>query len=731
MPGQGSTGINRRRALLLGAAALGGGLLRPTGAALARDSRPWGPYPPTAIEPVADRYGEVVVEDPYRWLEADIRGSERLRTWTTAQNATADAYLGSLDGRDRIRARLDALFDIETVGPLSNAGGFQFFLRRGRSEEQASLWVRQGERGEAQRLLDPARWSDAGTTALAGFAVSQNGRYVAYAQQASGSDWRVWRVLDRESGDTLSDEIRWNKYSNVFWSPDGAGFYYTRFPEPEALYLSSNSGQQLYFHRLGDPQDLDRLIYEDPANPDYMFIGQLSEDGRYLVVNTGYAGGGATLLYKDLNRPQADFVSVDLGPVEALAGSHFVGAQGTTLYILTSIGAPNGRLVSVDAARPGEAPREVVAEGRYPLRSVLRSGDRLFLRYLEDGSDRLATQSLTDGARREVVLPGPGVVQGLTSAAAGSVYYQYSGFGQPLTTYRYDTSRGRSVVIDQPQGPVVPSDYQVEQTIVTARDGNRVPLFLACRKGLKKDGDAPTILYGYGGFGAAYPPDFRPEQVAWMDLGGVFAIAALPGDGVYGEVSHRAGALANKPAVFDAFNDCAQHLIDAGLTRPDRLAAFGYSNGGLLVGGAVARRPDLYAVALPTVGVLDMLRFPQFTNGRLWIREYGDPQDPALFPILHGYSPYHAVSAGQRYPALLIGTGDTDDRVAPMHSFKYAARLQTLADPARPVLLTIDKDSGHGAGNSRSKTAKAAADRLAFAAHHLGLAVPDRFAVPR
>lgn len=713
--------LNRRRALLLGAAT-GASLLCPT-VASARSKPPWGVYPPTPMEPVIDLYGEVAVEDPYRWLEADIRTSSRVQAWTAAQNTVSDAYLQGLEGREQIRARLDALFDIETIGPITVAGQAHFFMRRASGEEQSSLWVRQGEGSEAHRLLDPAQWSADGTAALAGHAVSPDGRYVAYARQDAGSDWRVWRVLDRQTGQTLMDDIRWNKYSSVFWAADGSGFYYARFPQPDALFLSGNSGQQLYFHRLGDHQDADALVYEDKANPDYMFIGQLSADGRYLLINTGYAGGGLTLLCKDLARPDAGFAPIDIGPAEPLAGNYFIGSRGATLYVLTSVGAANWRLVSVDAKRPGEI-KEVVPERDFPLRAALLAGDTLILKYLTDGSDTLVSRSLRNGRERAISLPGFGVVQGLSHAAQpGQIYYQYSGFGQPLTTYRYDVARRRSVIVDKPQGPVEPSDYQVEHMVVTARDGNRVPVFIASRKGLARRGDAPTILYGYGGFGASYPPDFRPEQVTWMDMGGVFAIVALPGDGVYGEASHRAGMLANKPAVFDAFNDCAAHLIASGYTRPERLAAFGYSNGGLLVGGAVARRPDLYAAAMPTVGVLDMLRFTQFTNGRLWIREYGDPQDAALFPVLYGYSPYHAVVQGGRYPALLIGTGDTDDRVAPMHSFKYAARLQALADPSRPVLLTVDKNSGHGAGNSRSQTAKGAADRLAFAAHHLGLTI--------
>ena len=716
--------FNRRRFLLLSGAATAAAAW-PGRALHAAEPAAWGAYPATPVEPVLDTYAGVEVADPYRWLEADIRTSSRVADWVAAQNRVSAPYLARLEGRSAIGARTDALDEIELIGTPTVAGGRLFHTRRLAGEEQASLWMRRSDGGEPERLIDPADWSAGGDAALADFEVSDDGRHVAYAVQTAGSDWRTWRVFDVDARRTLeTDEIRWNKYAGVVWAPDGSGFYYTAFPAPDsnALYLAGNRNLQLRFHRLGDPQADDRLVYEDPANPDWLFIGRLSADGRFLMINTGYTGGGAQLLWKDLTVEGAEFTQVELGPFESLSGNRFVGSIGSRLFVMTNIGAPNRRLMAIDVDRAQGEPTEILPEGDQPLVSVTLIGSRLYAQRLDHGQYRLSIHDLDGNAAGEIPLPGPGRVRGPRRGAHDDeVVYQFSGYAQPYTTYRHDVARGVSVIVDQPSGPIDPDAYVVERVMVETRAGMTLPVFLGYRRGAIVPGDTPLILYGYGGFGDWYPPDFRSEQVAWMDMGGVFAIAALPGDGTYGQAFHRAGMLENKPAVFDAFNDCAEHLIRTGYTRPERMAAFGYSNGGLLVGGAVARRPDLYAAAMPTVGVLDMLRFPAFTNGRLWIREYGDTQDPEMFPILHGCSPYHAVVDGQAYPALLIGTGDTDDRVAPMHSFKYAARMQALADPSNPVLLTVAMDAGHGAGNSRTKTAAAAADRLAFAARHLGL----------
>jgi prolyl oligopeptidase len=686
-------------------------------------------YPSAAAAPVSDDYHGVKVSDPYRWLEADIRTSPRVRDWVAAENKLSRTYLDAIPQRGAILRRLDALSNIEAVSAPIVAGGKQFFYRRGPGEEQSSYWLRAGEGGPARKLLDPVRWSADSSSALAAVAVERRGRLVAYAVQDAGSDWRTWHVVDAASGRDLPDAIRWNKFSDAFWDRDGSGLYYTRFPEPQAgsEYSAGNSGEQLYYHRLGAPQSADRLVYEDKANSDYMFIGSLSEDGRYLIINTGYNGGGATILYKDL-RGTGGFVPLFPENADGLTSNRFVGARGSTLYFLSTAEAPNGRLIAVDLSRPGTRPTTLIEQSRYPLVAISYAGRRFFAQYLEDAKARVHVFDERGGPVGEVALPGPGTARGFTGRHdVRSVYFDYASFATPFSVYRYDIASGRTSLVLRPQGPVDPSLYQIDQVFFTARDGKRIPMFLAYRKGLTRTGETPTLLYGYGGFNLSFPPDFRPEQVGWMDMGGIFAFPALPGGGEYGDAWHAAGMLERKPAVFDAFVDAAQYLIDQGYTKPSRLAILGYSNGGLLIGAVVAKRPDLFAVAFPTVGVLDMLRFPQFTNGRLWEVEYGDPQDPAMFPVLRGYSPYHNIVPGRRYPAMLIGTGDTDDRVAPAHSFKYAARMQAEGAPDNPVLLEVETKAGHGAGTSRSHVVAAAADRLAFALKNLGFELPADF----
>lgn len=672
---------------------------------------------------------EATAADPFLRLERDIRADVELRAWVAAQNGRSRAYLDAIAERPAIAARLDALSDIAILSAPRVAGGRHFYRRRDAGEEQASLHVRDGEAGEVRRLLDPIAWAADGSAALAGFAVDRQGRHVAVARQEAGSDWRSWHVIDVESGQRLADDVRWNKFADIVWDAAGEGFYYTRFPSPgdADVFLAGNRGLQLYHHRLGDPQSADRLVYEDRDNPDHLFAPALSPDGRYLFISYGYTGGGPRLLMRDL-LSDGPFVPLFAGDASPLTTIRFVGSDGPRLFFLTNIDAPNRRLVMVDADDPEAAPVSLIPERRFPLQDVAHAGGRFFAQYLEDAKSRVLVFDEGGRPTGEVDLPEPGLARGFNGDDdSGAVYFEYSTFARPFAVHRYDIAAGRTVPVEHPEGPVDPSAYHVEQRAFTARDGKRITMFVARRADLADGKPAPVLLYGYGGFGLSFPPDFRPEQVTWMDMGGIFAFPALPGGGEYGRAWHEAGRLENKPAVFDAFIDAADYLIGQGLADPARIAAFGYSNGGLLVGAAVARRPDLFAVSLPTVGVLDMLRFPMFTNGRLWATEYGDPADPAMFPILAGYSPYHTIRPGLRYPATLVGTADTDDRVYPAHSFKYAARLQADADPANPVLLNVESNSGHGAGTRRSQVVASAADRLAFTLHMMGMTLPPDF----
>ena len=685
-------------------------------------------YPDSRPGQTIDDYHGIRVLDPYRWLEADIRNTPEIRSWVDAQNALSRRYLDGLPQRKAIHARLEALSNIEAESAPRFAGPWQVYLRRGVGEEQYSLWARAGDDGAPRRLVDPARLRADGTAALAGFEVERSGRYLAYVVQEAGSDWRTWHVLDIASGRTLDDRVAWNKFSGVSWDPRGKGFYYTRFPEPQTSeqYLAANRGIGLYYHRVGTAQSRDRLVYRNDAHPDYLFAGALSGDGRHLLVSSGYVGGGPQLLYRKGRR----FVSLFPPTDNSLLSYRFIDADGDVLYFITNADAPNGRLIALDLRHREQAPATVIAEADSPLLSVVRVGSRFVASYLQDAKARIRIYDARGNASGEVPLPGPGSIQSLGAGPDGhSLYYQFSGFATPPTLYRHDLATAQTSLLRASPAPVVPADYRTEQVFFTARDGKRIPMFLAYRKERVRNSDTPVLLYGYGGFGLSFPPDFRPEQVAWMDMGGMFAFPVLPGGGEYGEAWHRAGMLQNKPAVFDAFIDAAGYLIDQGYTQPRRLAIFGYSNGGLLVGAAMTRRPDLFAVALPTVGVLDMLRFPHFTNGALWAVEFGSPDDPKMFPVLRGYSPYHNIVPGRRYPATLVTTGDTDDRVYPAHSFKFAARLQAEAAPGSPVLLSVEANAGHGAGTRRSQVIDSAADRLAFTLQQLGMTLPPAFPV--
>ena len=680
-------------------------------------------YPETRIAVVTDRYGDVAVDDPYRWLEADARSSAEVRGWVEQQNGYARRYLDSLESRRAIVDRLDQLTDIDQLSAPMVAGGLHFYLRRAAGEEQASYWVREGDAGPARKLIDPGKWSTDGSVALAAAVPSHDGRRVAFALQQGGSDWRTWHVIDVRSGTVLPDAIRWNKFSSISWDADGSAFYYTRFPAPAAgeEFRAGNTGAQFYRHRIGDPQDADTFIYENRLAPDHMFIGRASDDGRFLIVNSGYNGGGADVRVRSAET--GAFESLFPGKKGATTSFRYVGQRGSSLLFLTNQDAPNGRVVAVDMRDPKRTARVVIAEAAWPLVTVSTAGGRIFAQYLEDAKSKVLMFDSAGKSPREVRLPAMGTAAGF-SGTAGGVYFSFSSFAIPTTVYRYDVGTGKASVVARPDAPLSTDDYRVEQVFFTARDGKRIAMYLASRKSTPWTRDTPVLLYGYGGFNLSFSPDYRPEQVAWMDAGGLFAFPTLPGGGEYGEAWHRAGMLERKPAVFDAYADAAEYLIGRGYTRPGRLAAFGYSNGGLLVGAAMTRRPDLFAVALPTVGVLDMLRFPEFTNGRLWGVEYGLPTDPGMFPVLRGYSPYHRVAAGTRYPATLVSTGDTDDRVYPAHSFKFAARLQSVAEPGRPVLLTVAPKAGHGAGMPRSQVVAGAADRIAFTLENMSVALP-------
>lgn len=681
-------------------------------------------YPETATVDQVDSYetpdGTEEVADPYRWLEADVRVSDDVADWVRAQQAVTNSYLENLPGRTRIAERLAELWNYERYGLPAERGGRYFFTRNDGLQNQSVLMVQDGLDGEARALIDPNTWSDDGTTALAGSVASDDGSLVAYLVQEGGSDWRTIRVIDVESGDVLEDTVRWVKFSPLSWAKDGSGFFYSRYPEPVQgeEFTSLNLNQAIYFHAIGTDQSDDRLIIADPDTPETSWRGSVSDDGRYLVINSSQGTDGNGVWILDLDAEGAEPVEV----FEGFANNHsYAGNVGETFFFLTDLDAPNQRVVAVDLADPA-ARRDVIEEGDYPITGANHVGGHLIIETMRDVASAVSVHDLDGALVREVELPGLGVAAGFDGRPGSpETFYSFSSFNQPGALYRYDVETGESTVFRAPELTFDPEDYVVSQVFFDSTGDVRVPMFIVHHRDVVPDGTRPTLLFGYGGFNIPMRPGFDVRRLQWMEMGGVFALANIRGGSEYGRDWHDGGRLANKQNVFDDFINAAEHLIEMGWTSAENLAIEGRSNGGLLVGAVINQRPDLFAAALPGVGVMDMLRFNHFTAGRFWVSDYGSPQDPEMFAVLRAYSPYHNIREGEDYPAVLITTADTDDRVVPGHSFKYAAALQAGETGPAPTLIRIETSAGHGAGTPVSKLIEETADKWAFIAFHTGL----------
>lgn len=572
-------------------------------------------------------------------------------------------------------------------------------------------------------LLDPNGWATDGATALAQWMPSPDGRYLAYAVQNSGSDWRNLYLLDVDTGQRLPDELPWAKFTQIAWDKEGRGFFYSRFPIPPdgAAYQAANRNQALYYHHVGTAQDKDRLVYATPARPDLSHEGLVTGDGRWLVITSRRGlGAGREVHVQSLTQDKAPIRSLVRG-----LGSQwrFVGSRGNDLYFLTDAKASAVRLVRVNALRPRQRPVVIVAQKAAPLAGASLVGDRFILAYQVDGQI-VAEVATLDGDRIiDVPLPGSGAAAGFAGQSGDpETFFSFQGFVTPGSIYRFDTATLTFSLFAQPDLPFDPADYGVEHVVYPSRDGTPIPMTLIRRKSLARAGRAaPTILYGYGGFNISLTPGYLASRMAWVQRGGVYAIANLRGGGEFGKAWHDAGRGANKQNVFDDFIAAGEWLIAHRITPRHGLAAEGRSNGGLLVGAVVNQRPDLFAAALPAVGVMDMLRFDRFTSGRYWTDDYGSPAKADDFRRLYTYSPYHNIRSGVDYPAILVSTGDTDDRVVPAHSFKYAAALQAADLGAKPRLLRVDSRAGHGGGKPLDKLIEEAADNYAFAAYFTGL----------
>jgi prolyl oligopeptidase len=678
-------------------------------------------YPESFRGDHVDHLHGVEVADPYRWLE--VLDSDQTQAWIAAQNKLTFDYLGQIPAREGIRQRITELWNFEKWSVPFKRGRRIFYTRNDGLQNQGALYWQDSLDGEPRLLLDPNTLSEDGTVALTDYSVSKDGRLLAYGLSAAGSDWQEWRVRDVESGRDLDDHIRWVKFSGVAWMPDGRGFFYSRYDEPAegATYSGANYYQKLSYHRLGTPQSADELIYERSDHKEWGFIPQVTEDGRYLIF-TVWQGTHREVgvFYKELDPAGCPIVEL-LNEFDA--AYTFVGNDGHIFYFMTDLDAPNQRLIAIDVKRPDRSEwHEIIAESTDVLEATSLVFNRFVASYLHDASSLVKIFDLEGHQVDQVELPGLGTVAGFAGRRDDpQTFFLYSSFTSPETIYRYDVSNGRSAVFRRPLVRFNPDDYTTRQVFYESKDGARVPMFLTYRNGLALNEDTPVLLNGYGGFNISRTPAFAIGPLAWLEMGGVFALANLRGGGEYGKQWHEAGQKLDKQNVFDDFIAAAEWLIKQGYTSSAKLAIEGGSNGGLLIGACMSQRPDLFGACLPAVGVLDMLRFHKFTIGWAWVSDYGSPDDPEEFEALLAYSPYHNLRGGTAYPPTLVTTGDHDDRVFPGHSFKFAAALQAAQGGPAPVLIRIETRAGHGTGKPTGKIIEEIADRWAFLVQALGM----------
>jgi prolyl oligopeptidase len=682
-------------------------------------------YPTTRHGEQVDEYHGVKIADPFRWLEDD--NSAETKAWVEAENKVTFAFLDTIPERPRIRERLTKLWDYERFSVPYKRGGRYFFQHNSGLQNQRVLMVADSLDAAPRALLDPNTLSTDGTVALAGYDVSDDGTLLAYGLSRAGADWEEWRVRDVETGRDRDDLVEWVKFSGASWMKDGSGFFYSRFdaPAPGEERKGVVEFQKLYFHKLGTKQGDDVLIYERRDHPDWGFHGGVTDDGRWLVIHA--TQGTETknrIFYKDLADAKSPVVEL-LGDFDA--SYDFIDNDGTTFFFKTNLSAPRGRVIAIDTAQPARANwREIVPQSGDSLTGANVVNARFICTYLHDAHSIVKILSTDGKSVRELPLPGIGTAGGFGGKWSDTeTFYSFTSFTVPGTIYRLDMVTGASSVFREPRVDFHPGDFETRQIFFKSKDGTRVPMFITHRRGLVPDGSAPVLLYGYGGFNISLTPSFSVTELVWMEMGGVFAMANLRGGGEYGIEWHEAGIKARKQNVFDDFIAAAEWLVENKYTSPEKLAIQGGSNGGLLVGACMTQRPELFAAALPAVGVMDMLRFHKFTIGWAWKSDYGSAENANDFPALHAYSPLHNLKSGMRYPATLISTADHDDRVVPAHSFKFAARLQECqAAEGPPVLIRIETKAGHGSGKPITKIIEEKTDELGFLVRVLRMKTP-------
>jgi len=673
-----------------------------------------------------DDYHGTKVADPFRWLE-DVDSADTA-AWVGSQNQTTFSFLATIPEREAIKQRLTELYNYPRYSLPNKEGGRYFYTFNTGLQNQSPLYVKDSLKSEGRIIIDPNKLSADGTVALTTTAPSKDGQWLGYGIAASGSDWNEFRVKSIATGEDTADVIKWVKFSGFNWTKDSKGFFYSRYPEPQKganTTFSDLANQKVYYHRLGTPQSEDRLIYEDPANPKRGWGGVVTDDGRYLLI---YGSEGTDprnrLYYVDLKDGQKPDLS---GPVVKLidvieADYTVIGNDGSRLIVQTDLDAPRRRIISIDLANPDKSNwRTLVPESRNVIQSSGVIGGRIVVHYSEDVKSRLAVFALDGKPQGDIALPGIGTVGSISgNHDEPEMFFSFTSFVYPTTNFRSDVTTLQTEVFQAPKVAFDPSLYETRQEFYTSKDGTRVPMFITARKGIKLDGTHRTHLYAYGGFNISVTPAFSPGTVAWLEFGGIYAVANIRGGGEYGREWHTAAIKENRQRAYDDFIAAGDYLVSRGYTTHGRLMISGGSNGGLLMGAVINQRPDLARVALPAVGVMDMLRFQKFTIGWAWASDYGSSDDPAGFKYLSAYSPLHNVKAGATYPAVLVTTADHDDRVHPGHSFKYAAAMQAAnPSPKYPTYIRIETKAGHGAGKPVSKIIEETADRFAFGLHFL------------
>nr|WP_133639549.1 prolyl oligopeptidase family serine peptidase [Sphingobacterium paludis] len=670
------------------------------------------PYPKTEKIDHNDNYFGTVVNDPYRWLEDDR--SENTKKWVAAENDVTEDYLAQIPFREAMRERLENLWNFEKVTAPFEEGAYTYYYKNDGLQNQYVLYRKKGEDGKEEVFLDPNKFSEDGTTSLAGVSFSKDGSLAAYQISEGGSDWRKVILLDAAKNQVIGDTLIDVKFSGLAWHGN-EGFYYSSYDKPkDGSVLSAMTDQhKLYFHKLNTAQKDDQLIFGGSTTPRRYIGANLSEDERFLIVSAANTTSGNELYVKDLSNAGAGFITV----VDNMEKNHYIiDNDGAKLFIYTELNAPNGKVVTADFTNPTSANWKDLIKETDQVLSPSTGGGKIFANYLKDATSLVKQYDRSGTLEREIDLPGLGTAAGFGAKQKDkSLYYSFTNYVNPGTIYKYDIASGKSDVYKTSAIKFDPSGYESKQVFYTSKDGTRVPMIITYKKGIKLDGTNPTMLYGYGGFNASLTPAFSTSNVMLLEQGGVYAVANLRGGGEYGENWHLAGTKMKKQNVFDDFIAAAEYLISEKYTSSDRLAISGGSNGGLLVGAALTQRPELFKVAFPAVGVLDMLRYHKFTAGAGWAFDYGTADDSKeMFEYLHAYSPYHALKEGTAYPATMVTTADHDDRVVPAHSFKFAARLQEYNTGDNPVLIRIDTKAGHGAGKSTAMVIAEQTDKWAF-----------------